>query len=381
MRPADAERVCVVYSPTDILKLIERMSDDIVSKSTLNGYVVVDGILGEIKNSNYPYCYGVPLRDTIGSVINLDIPKSLALQNKAYQNKEVRIYGHLKASTWQGTVKFAINTTKIEPKIEISEDLREQERLLSEFLRTHKRETKLFPNKETYRVCVIHSQSSQVKPDFERQMSDLITSGLVEIAFIAVNILAIEDIIRAVNEAEGDIIAIVRGGGSEGEFEVFNDFKLLETWNSKDTYKISALGHTRHRTYLDVFSDYSADTPTDAGAYIKKNIELLLDLREYNNLSEKHKKDMMKAADDWTKKLDEIQKQKDSEIKQLNDKLVLAQKEIRDVIEKTNKQVHELIEKNERKEQELSRRLRTYQVIAAVSIVLLLIVIIMIISR
>jgi len=212
-------------------------------------------------------------------------------------------------------------------------------------------------------------------------MSDLITSGLVEIAFIAVNILAIEDIIRAVNEAEGDIIAIVRGGGSEGEFEVFNDFKLLETWNSKDTYKISALGHTRHRTYLDVFSDYSADTPTDAGAYIKKNIELLLDLREYNNLSEKHKKDMMKAADDWTKKLDEIQKQKDSEIKQLNDKLVLAQKEMRDVIEKTNKQVHELIEKNERKEQELSRRLRTYQVIAAVSIVLLLIVIIMIISR
>jgi predicted RecB family endonuclease len=355
----NANQVLVVYTPAELVKLIERKTTEILSDDVLNGFVAVDGILGEIKNTNYQICYGVSLRDVSGSVMSLDIPKKLFEQNKAFQNKEVRVCGYLKPKVWQGNLSFAVDVTRIEPKIEMSEELQEQEKTLSEFLRTYKRETKLFPDKENYVVSVIHSLSSQVKPDFERQLGGLVN---VSMEYLSVNILSIEDIKKAVSSSRGDILAIVRGGGSDGEFEIFNDFKLLEAWANKKAFKISALGHAGHRTYLDVFSDISADTPTAAGAFIKKNIEMLHTLKDYGNLSVKHKKDIddihKKLTGDWVKKLDELQKQKDETIKQLNDKLVVAQKEMKEAVETANKQkdsaVKDVLNRLDRKERELN---------------------------
>lgn len=319
----------IIYTPSEVLEIIKSKADLIISDNALkDNFIVVEGILGEIKNQNYQgFYYGVPLRDVSGNAntIPLNIPKRPSVL--AFQNKEVIAYGFLKTRIWQGNLSFYIEVSRLQPKAKISEEMQEQERLLSEFLRTHKRETRLFPDKSAYTISVIHSISGKVKPDFDNQLGDLKN---VSLEYFPVNILSIDDIIKAISEAKGDILVIVRGGGSDGEFEVFNDFKLLEAWVNKKAYKICAVGHSEHRTYLDVYSDISCDTPTAAGAYIKKQLEMLDTIRSYKELSEKHKKDIddihKKLTEEWAKQIEKVRKEKDEQIMQFNKDMLITKR-------------------------------------------------------
>lgn len=319
----------IIYTPTEVLEIIKNRVDLVASNGILkDNFIAVEGILGEIKNQNYQsFYYGVPLRDASGiaNTIPLNIPKRPSIL--AFQNKEVIAYGFLKPRIWQNNLSFCVEVSRLQPKAKISEEMQEQERLLSDFLRTYKKETKLFPDKSAYTISIIHSTSGRVKPDFYNQLGDLKN---VSLEYFPVNILSIDDIIRAISEAKGDILVIVRGGGSDGEFEIFNDFKLLEAWVNKKAYKICAIGHSEHRTYLDVYSDKSCDTPTDAGHFIKKQLEILDTIRSYKELSEKHKKDIddihKKLTEEWTKKLEIALKEKDGQIMQINKDILTAKR-------------------------------------------------------
>lgn len=77
-------------------------------------------------------------------------------------------------------------------------------------------------------------------------------------------------------------MVIIRGGGDEVDFDVFNDLNVIDAWISLPSFRISAIGHSKDRTYLDIFSDRSYDTPTAAAVEIRKEIEKLRLEKELN---------------------------------------------------------------------------------------------------
>lgn len=65
-----------------------------------------------------------------------------------------------------------------------------------------------------------------------------------------------------------DLIVITRGGGSNEDLSTFNNRDIVEAVFDAKTPIISAIGHKIDLTLLDLVSDLSLQTPTEAGSYI-----------------------------------------------------------------------------------------------------------------
>ena len=65
-----------------------------------------------------------------------------------------------------------------------------------------------------------------------------------------------------------DVIVITRGGGSNEDLSTFNNRDIVEAVFNAKTPIISAIGHKIDLTLLDLVSDLSLQTPTEAGSYI-----------------------------------------------------------------------------------------------------------------
>src|SRR5215208_5820837 len=81
-----------------------------------------------------------------------------------------------------------------------------------------------------------------------------------------------DEVRMAVAGAEGfDVVALIRGGGAQAEFEPLNDVGLLRAWMEKNAYTVSAIGHSGDSTLLDAISDASCETPTAAGSFVRES--------------------------------------------------------------------------------------------------------------
>ena len=154
----------------------------------------------------------------------------------------------------------------------------EADRSLSSVLRGYRRFRVSFPTPQAedgaagvLSVCVIHPVSGQVLDDFLGQLGE--TGGVsVEVHALGANMSSADEVREAVAGAEGfDIVALIRGGGAQAEFEPLNDVGLLRAWMEKNAYTVSAIGHSGDSTLLDAVSDASCETPTAAGAYIRES--------------------------------------------------------------------------------------------------------------
>lgn len=307
------------YTPTEVLKITEYRLVEL-TKNLQGTRIAVKGVLGEIKDSRYSIVYDVPLRDPVtGYCLSLNIPVSIADQSKAFQEKEVTVYGILTLKFMKkGNVSLSMDVTQIKPEQEQSPEMIKKEETLSSLLRAFSQRLVLFPNLNSYTISVIHPQNSQTLIDFKNQLNSIEN---IHINTIEVNMLSVDEIVNAIKTAPGDVVVLLRGGGPHGEIDIFNDLTLVKAWIEKDAYKISAIGHSNHKTYVDAFSCFSADTPTAAGIYIKENILLFKTINDCKTLSVTHKKEMeklsMEITNVWAKKLDEIQKQKDKDMREI----------------------------------------------------------------
>lgn len=260
-------------TPSIITEIIRKKIEGFVTEWGDGAYCMVDGILGEMKKGNpsYSWYYGVSLRDASGSgIIEVNIPDKIA--DPAYTGRLVRVSGFLKAKIWSGKVSFSIDVTECEPLHKPDENFIKRDRSISEFLSTCRKDRREFPEQKSYSIAVVAGANALVTKDFQEQIKNL--SGIESVTLYPANMLDVESIISALEKIENaDIVVIMRGGGESSEFDVFNDIRLLQAWQDIESYKISALGHTDHRTMLDIFSDMSCDTPTDAGIFIKESIK------------------------------------------------------------------------------------------------------------
>lgn len=94
-------------------------------------------------------------------------------------------------------------------------------------------------------------------------------------------------IIKALEQAKDfslDTLIIARGGGANEDLSAFNDEELVRYVANYPTPIISAIGHQIDSSILDLVSDYSCITPTEAGVKAVPNKKELFDYIASTNL-------------------------------------------------------------------------------------------------
>jgi exodeoxyribonuclease VII large subunit len=87
---------------------------------------------------------------------------------------------------------------------------------------------------------------------------------------------AVSEVSEALRELEAnkdvEVIIITRGGGSFEDLLPFSDEGLVRLAASCETPIVSAIGHEKDSTLLDLVADYRASTPTDAAKRVVPDI-------------------------------------------------------------------------------------------------------------
>jgi exonuclease VII large subunit len=64
------------------------------------------------------------------------------------------------------------------------------------------------------------------------------------------------------------VLVMIRGGGREEQFGVFDHPDLLHAWAAKPVYRMVGIGHSATSTALDLLCNFVATTPAAAGAHL-----------------------------------------------------------------------------------------------------------------
>ena len=271
-----------VYSPGELSRVLEKQVEARLGAYSITG-LELEGVLSEIgEDRGYARIYGVHLADPAGGAsFELSLPRRLAEKARGLEHARVRIRGDLGTNLWRGRLNFRLDVHEMEPAdVRYVEDkgMSEADRSLSSVLRGYRRFRVSFPTRQAedgaagvLSVCVIHPVSGRVLDDFLGQLRE--TGEVpVEVYAIGANMGSADEVKEAVAGAEGfDVVALIRGGGAQAEFEPLNEVGLLRAWMEKNAYTVSAIGHSGDSTLLDAVSDASCETPTAAGAYIRES--------------------------------------------------------------------------------------------------------------
>jgi exonuclease VII large subunit len=81
------------------------------------------------------------------------------------------------------------------------------------------------------------------------------------------------DIAKAIADANGNVLAIIRGGGDSHEFALFDTLPVLKALAGQKAYRILGIGHSTTSSLADLVCDCRTDTPTEAGVHIWEMVE------------------------------------------------------------------------------------------------------------
>lgn len=131
----------------------------------------------------------------------------------------------------------------------------------------------VFPIRTHLHVNLIYSSASSAKVDEDFLRSLGAARRYCQIERVPVRMSSAEQITMAITECKADVLVLIRGGGAEAEFEVFNQPNVVEALVECPAYRIVGLGHSANTTLLDQVADYAASVPADAGVHLSKQIE------------------------------------------------------------------------------------------------------------
>lgn len=159
-------------------------------------------------------------------------------------------------------------------------DMKEEFRKLGYFDEINKKEIPKYPKK----VGLITSKDGAAIIDFISVINQKPNDINIFLYPVKVQGLESSNLIKQaicdLDHKNLDVIVITRGGGSNEDLSTFNNRDIVEAVFDAKTPIISAIGHKIDLTLLDLVSDLSLQTPTEAGSYIVKsyaNIEKDLD--------------------------------------------------------------------------------------------------------
>lgn len=221
--------------------------------------------------------YGAKIVDDGGSQANVEILASLVASRGV-------LPGHLVIATGRLAVRstnYGLEVRLVATDIELGDqeqaaktEVAQQGRMTIERLRSIPMRRVPFPDRDSVSVTLIHSNSAaaQVTQDCMAELSKLGDS--VGVFPVKVNMLDPVAIATAIRDANSDdIVMIIRGGGDAADFEVFDDPRVVTALSSQQAHRVVGLGHTGNATLLDLVCDFSANTPAQAGAYVRERVQ------------------------------------------------------------------------------------------------------------
>jgi hypothetical protein len=295
-----------MLTPGEVIRMINAQADALFAGFGQLGLIQVQGVLGPLRDSRYPTYYGIELRDNAGSSLMLDIPKNL--KPEGLTGREVEISGFLQAKK---RLEYSVQVSQIRPVEAVSQEVLQEEKSLRAVFQRPNMGSDTFPDiNGSLVISYIHGANSAVRNDFENQVRDI--EG-IRFDPVLASLQESDAIADAIRRARGSVVIILRGGGNEGDFEVFNRPSVLEAWRMKAAYKVAALGHTKDTTLLDRFSHHVCDTPTAAGKWIRDCIQNQYERLYWRERAEGSDKNLAVALQannqDWSQKLESFSTQ------------------------------------------------------------------------
>lgn len=225
------------------------------------------------KRRQYSKVFAVTLLGSSGAMA-IDMGTRIA---QGFQDGDyVEVIGFPTANVYKGNLTFRLELISMrhcESSTQLEQRRQDANRL--EHLKSLKPGRNSFPLMTSVKVSVIHSRSgkARVDEDFSRGLGDI--SSRCEVTWIPVRITSAEEIAAAVAGCNADILVIIRGGGDDEEFSVFEEPVVLEALAASSSYRILGVGHSANATLADLVCDFSASVPSAAGTHIRDQFKAM----------------------------------------------------------------------------------------------------------
>jgi len=264
------------HSISAIVALVnQHMTQSIMNEFSANQLVVqTQGVLGPMPDVGGQQAYSVKLTEG-GESMLLGLPKRLVEQSKLTGGEYVQVSGTIKTKLDQGTqhrVEFSIDVSDIKtidsPAVIKKRDLEKANLAKLQAMRISKNN---FPFKERISISVILPNDAKIAEGFDYEVEQIQHSASVTKIFT--DMTNKSEVIKAIDSAKGDILAMIRGGGDEIQFEMFNEMSMIKALSEFGGYRVLGFGHSNDKTLLEMMSEFSANTPAQAGEHIREAFE------------------------------------------------------------------------------------------------------------
>lgn len=232
--------------------------------------VYIKGSLANIrKNSSHLYFSLKEDRDIVDCVIYYFEEKDIDFDFK--EGMDVLVKGNLSYNNYSSRVVIIANDLS---SVGLSEKYIEFLKIKEEFQKKgyFDQENKKPIRKLAKNIGLITSKDGAAVVDFLSIINQKPNNISIKLAAVKVQgsqaVPAIIEAIDYLDRQNLDVIVITRGGGSSEDLSVFNDKDLIEKVFLAKTPIISAIGHKIDTTLLDLVSDVTLQTPTEAGSFL-----------------------------------------------------------------------------------------------------------------
>ena len=124
----------------------------------------------------------------------------------------------------------------------------------------------------TLSLAVVTSSTGVAQHDFTHELGAY--SDRIHITYTEVNLSRVDEVVRAVEGAEEEVVALVRGGGGGLEAS-FDDLRLARalTLLKEKKLLVSALGHKADTLLVKQIADHVFITPSALGGHLQRLVE------------------------------------------------------------------------------------------------------------
>ncbi len=224
------------------------------------------------------YFYTAKVVDDGGAQVRVEILASLVASRGIVPGQNVILVGRVVVKNGHYGIEVKLSAADIqlgEQEEAVQSPVAQQGRMTLERLRSLSLWRVPFPDHQgAISITLIQSTSAaaQVAHDCMAELGKL--GDAVTIFPLRVNMLDPVAIATAIRDAvSDDILMIIRGGGDAADFEVFDDPRVVTALAEQKAHRVLGLGHTGNATLLDIVCDYSANTPAQAGAYVRERVQ------------------------------------------------------------------------------------------------------------
>lgn len=277
--------------------LIEKMAAE--SLPELVGIIRLRGQLNNPGAAKGNQFYGVKISDDGGAQAKADIPSSLILGRGVQAGQQVVVTGRVAIRSSQYGVEARLVATDIQLLEEqaVRTVDSDQGRITIERLRSLPAVRNGFPAVDPIRLTLIQSSSAQVRVAMDAQSELEKVGDFLQITPVPINMLDPVAIARAIRQATADIVMVIRGGGASEDFAVFDDPRVIQSFAECRAHRVVGLGHSGNGCLLDLLADAVANTPGQAGCYVREKIEMRLRHRQEVLLQNKELKEKLQKLE------------------------------------------------------------------------------------